>query len=93
MAQRVEPLVLIYHSQMKHPTPALDLWQAELLAGVDGQRLEVPRTWRFDSLYRAACAEMWAVEHEESQLHGVAETYRGDAQRILAEALKREEAA
>lgn len=75
------------------PTPALDLWRAELAAGVDGQQLEVPRTWKFDALYRAACAEMWAVEHDENQLHGVAETYRRDAQQILAEALKREKAA
>ena len=80
------------HSYMK-PAPALDLWRAELASGVDGQQLEVPRTWKFDALYRAACAEMWALEHEEQELYEVAETYRVDAHRILAEAYRRENAA
>ena len=68
------------------PTPALDLWRAELAAGKR-------TTTQFDALWHAACAEMWALEHEEQGLNEVAETYRVDAQRILAEAYRRENAA
>ena len=82
----------LQHSYVK-PVPALDLWRAELAAGVDGQQLEVPRTWKFDALYRAACAEMWALEHEKQGQYEVAETYRVDAQQILAEVYRRESAA
>ena len=86
-------LKLLQRSMKPALAPALDLWRAELAAGVDGQQLEVPQTWKLDELYRAACAEMWALEHEEQGLYEVAETYRMDAQQILAEVYRRESAA
>ena len=61
------------------PTPALDTWRAEL-------RRRERTTTTFDPLFRAACAEAWAVEYAEYPQ--VAEGFRRDAQRILKDALR-----
>ncbi len=61
--------------------PALELWRKELAAG---QR----DAYTFDTLWRAACAEMSAIEADAAGLHGVAASYARDAQRIVNMARK-----
>jgi len=65
--------------------PALELWRAELAAG---QR--TPTT--FDALWRAACAEMWALEHADMGLQAIADGFERDAARIILDAAKRQAA-
>ena len=43
-----------------NPTPALDLWEAEVTSGHAGQDPEHPETWVQDELYQAAALEFHA---------------------------------
>jgi hypothetical protein len=61
--------------------PALQAWWTELAAG-----RRTPTT--FDPLWRAACAEWSAIEHEADALPELAERYRADAGRIISQAAK-----
>lgn len=66
--------------RVKHPattrSPALSAWRRELAAG-----LRTPLT--FAPLWRAACAEMNAVEFEAAGLPELAASSRRDAERIV----------
>jgi len=44
------------------PLGAVRQWRTELRAGVGGQRIDDPSSWRFDALYRAACYEAAAAD-------------------------------
>jgi len=60
-------------------TPALDLWRRELAAG-----LRTPET--FDPLWRAACAELNALEAVGAGLPETAAGYHAEARQIIARA-------
>jgi len=60
-------------------TPSLDAWRAELREGKRG-------TDTFDPLWRAACAESWAIEY--SPYPAIAAKFCEDASRIMRKALK-----
>lgn len=60
-------------------TPALDTWRRELAAG-----RRTPTT--FDPLWRAACAEMSALEH--GAFPGVAASFLREARSIICAAAK-----
>lgn len=66
---------------MKKPTkyPALECWRRELAAG---ERAPTD----FDPLWRAACAEVSALEHD--RLPGIAASYWAEGRRILAAAAR-----
>ncbi|HKW10046.1 MAG TPA: hypothetical protein VJO33_06680 [Gemmatimonadaceae bacterium] len=46
------------------PLPYRERWAQRLRAGVDGQRLDRPSTWRMDRLFHAAC---WQCKTEEAE--------------------------
>ena len=67
-------------------TPALDEWRKELARG--------ERTAStFDDLWKAACAEMNAIEAEADGLPDIAASYRAKAANILRRAARAQEAA
>lgn len=68
---------------------ALDLWRAELASGFRGQRADTPSTWRFDALWRAACAVAFAREADRLSLPRVAAVWRRQAERIVVSAAAR----
>jgi hypothetical protein len=59
--------------------PALEAWWRELAAGA-----RTPTT--FDPLWRAACAEMSALDHEAAGLPTIAESFRKEARAIVRKA-------
>lgn len=63
------------------PTPALDAWRAELR---EGKRSRTD----FDALWRAACAESWALDF--AHIPTLAAGFREDAKRIVRDALKQQ---
>jgi hypothetical protein len=65
--------------------PALKAWRREM---AEGKRTETT----FDELWSAACAEMWALEHQEGGVLDLADSYRRDARRIIQEAARGEAA-
>jgi hypothetical protein len=65
-------------------SPALDLWRRELRAGVGGQRVGDPGTWRLDALWRAACWEQSALEADRLGQHAAAARDRAEASQALA---------
>jgi hypothetical protein len=70
-------------ARLRTRTAALNLWRRELAAG------ERTRS-TFDALWRAACADMNALE--SAAIPHLATAYRQEAQRILTDAVKRERA-
>lgn len=65
----------------RRSSPALEAWRQEL---ADGTR--TPNS--FDPLWRAACAEMTALEADAAALPTLGATYRQYAQSIIAGALR-----
>lgn len=61
--------------------PALAAWRSELAAGKRA-------AWTFDPLWRAACAEMAALEFEADRLPRLAESCRRQAERIVRAAAR-----
>lgn len=61
------------------PTPALDQWHKELAR-------KERTTTTFDPLFRAACAEQWALDL--ASYPEIALGFRRDAMRILRDALE-----
>ncbi len=68
-------------TRLPFPTPALDFWREELRRGK-----RTPTT--FDPLWRAACAEMWALDMAEYP--SIAEGFRRDAVKTLRDAAERQ---
>jgi len=66
-------------------TPALDAWRDELARG---ERM----TSSFDALWKAACAEMNAIEAEADGLPDIAASYRAKAANILRDAARAQHA-
>jgi hypothetical protein len=62
------------------PTPVLTTWRRELAAG-----RRTPLT--FDPLWRAACAEVWALEH--ATVPKTAAAFRREARTIILDAARR----
>ena len=69
-------------TRLPFPTPALDFWREELRRGK-----RTPTT--FDPLWRAACAEMWALDMTEYP--PIADGFRRDALKILEAELKQKQ--
>jgi hypothetical protein len=63
------------------PSPALTEWRRQLAAG---ERT----THTFDALWRAACAEAGAEEHERDGLPAIAASLRREAGRIVRTAAR-----
>ncbi|MBI4420165.1 MAG: hypothetical protein HY560_05005 [Gemmatimonadetes bacterium] len=64
------------------PTPALDAWRRELATGKRSAT-------SFDWLWRAACAEAWALDYAQDPQ--TAEGFLRDARRIVEDAARRME--
>lgn len=63
---------------------ALARWRRELRAGGGSQHEDRPSTWRYDSLWTAACYEAAAEEYERQGLLSAADDYRFRAAEFLA---------
>jgi hypothetical protein len=66
---------------------ALDQWWRELRAGVNGQHIDKPSTWRIDRLYRAATWEAQALAMEQDARPGPPTAYMRHYMKRAAEAL------
>src|SRR5450759_2771223 len=64
---------------------ALAQWRAEVTHGNRGQRPDIPATWHFDSLWKAACYEANAQEAYRQGLRSVAHDCLQSAITILAD--------
>lgn len=65
---------------------ALQLWRAEVDAGVNSQQGTDSTTWRFDALWRAACYEASAEEFDRDQLPVLAAGRRAAGDRHILQA-------
>lgn len=69
------------------PVGALSLWRAELRAGVYGQHIDRPSTWRLDALHKAACYEAAGIEAQRAGLTAIAADAFRRAAGIVASAV------
>ena len=67
--------------------PALDLWRREIRAGLGGQRADMPGSWRYDALWRAATWEQAALEAERCEMWETWAVRMRRARETLAEAV------
>lgn len=67
---------------------ALDLWRAELREGYRGQREDDARTWRFDALWRSACAVAFARDAVRQGLPAVALSWNRVADDVIRHAAR-----
>jgi hypothetical protein len=69
------------------PVGALALWRAELQAGIHGQCIDRPATWRLDALHKAACHEAAGIEAQRAGLTAAAADAFRRAAAVVANAV------
>lgn len=72
---------------------ALHQWHAELRAGYCGQSPSASSTWRYDALYRAACAEAAGLEAARDARPGAASWHFSRSAEIIRRAARARKAA
>jgi hypothetical protein len=69
------------------PIGALAQWRAEMRAGVLGQRMDRPGTWRLNALHKAACYEAAGFDAQRAGLTvAAADAFRRAAE-VIADAV------
>lgn len=63
---------------------ALALWRARVAAGTLGEVAARPSTWKYDTLWSAACLEAQAIQARRAGLPAIAE----DWERRIADVLR-----
>lgn len=71
----------------------LQLWEAEVRRGVDGQDISRPDTWRLDALWRAACWWRAGQDADAAFGRGTGDPERARAMECLAEEVEHAHAA